>query len=83
MAYQTRQRDPLLDSRMQAVLEKRGREAAGIALILTGIALVLLLVSYSPDDPSWWAATSRSKAAQAPGRACPAAPSSAYWYIRS
>ena len=57
MAYQTRQRDPLLDSRMQAVLEKRGREAAGIALILAGIALVLLLVSYSPDDPSWWAAT--------------------------
>ena len=57
MAYQTRQRDPLLDSSMQAALEKRGREALGIVLILTGIALTLMLVSYNPDDPSWWAAT--------------------------
>ncbi|MFV1874581.1 DNA translocase FtsK 4TM domain-containing protein [Nioella sp.] len=57
MAYQTRQRDPLLDSSMQAALEKRGREALGIALILTGIALTLMLASYYPDDPSWWAAT--------------------------
>ena len=57
MAYQTRQRDPLLDSRMQAVLERRGREALGIVLLLAGIALVLMLLSYSPDDPNWWAAT--------------------------
>ena len=57
MAYQTRQRDPLLDSSMQAALEKRGREALGIVLILTGIALTLMLASYNPDDPSWWAAT--------------------------
>ncbi|WP_071674442.1 DNA translocase FtsK [Nioella nitratireducens] len=57
MAYQTRQRDPLLDSRMREALERRGREAAGIVLILTGIALALMLVSYVPDDPSWWAAT--------------------------
>ncbi len=57
MAYQTRQRDPLLDSRMREALERRGREALGIVLILTGIALALMLVSYVPDDPSWWAAT--------------------------
>ncbi|MGI3184799.1 DNA translocase FtsK 4TM domain-containing protein, partial [Nioella aestuarii] len=57
MAYQTRQRDPLLDSSMQAALEKRGREALGIVLILTGIAMTLMLASYNPDDPSWWAAT--------------------------
>ena len=57
MAYQTRQRDPLLDSSMQAALEKRGREALGIVLILTGIGLILMLASYNPDDPSWWAAT--------------------------
>jgi S-DNA-T family DNA segregation ATPase FtsK/SpoIIIE len=42
---------------MQAALEKRGREALGIVLILTGIALTLMLASYNPDDPSWWAAT--------------------------
>ena len=36
MAYQTRQRDPLLDSNMRAALEKRGREGAGIVLILFG-----------------------------------------------
>ena len=57
MAYQTRQRDPLLDSRMQAFLERRGLEALGIVLILVGIALALSLASYSPDDPSWWAST--------------------------
>jgi len=57
MAYQTRQRDPLLDSTMQAALERRGREGLGIVLILSGIALTLMLVSYNPDDPSWWAAT--------------------------
>jgi len=57
MAYQTRQRDPLLDSRMREVLEKRGREALGVVLILSGIALFLMLISYSPDDPNWWAAT--------------------------
>ena len=57
MAYQTRQRDPLLDSNMQAALEKRGREGLGIVLILAGIALFLMLLSYVADDPSWWAAT--------------------------
>ncbi|MAX74527.1 MAG: cell division protein FtsK [Nioella sp.] len=57
MAYQTRQRDPLLDSNMRAALEKRGREGAGIVLILFGLALFLMLVSYVPDDPNWWAAT--------------------------
>jgi DNA segregation ATPase FtsK/SpoIIIE, S-DNA-T family len=57
MAYQTRQRDPLLDSNTQAALERRGREGLGIVLILAGIALFLMLLSYVADDPSWWAAT--------------------------
>ena len=57
MAYQTRQRDPLLDGSMQAALERRGREALGIVLVLTGVGLFLMLASYNPDDPSWWAAT--------------------------
>ena len=33
MAYQTRQRDPLLDSNMSEALEKRGKELLGLALI--------------------------------------------------
>ena len=34
-SYQVRQRDPLLDQGTQAMLEKRGRELLGIALILS------------------------------------------------
>ncbi|QQA43097.1 DNA translocase FtsK [Pelagovum pacificum] len=57
MAYQTRQRDPLLDSNMQAALEKRGAELIGIVLVLAGLAFFALLWSYTPDDPSWFSAT--------------------------
>jgi len=39
MAYQTRDRERLLDVNMQAAIEKRGRELLGIALIaLAGVA---------------------------------------------
>ena len=37
MAYQTRGRDPLLDSTTQAAIEKRGKELIGLALL--GLAL--------------------------------------------
>ncbi|MEL6168812.1 MAG: DNA translocase FtsK 4TM domain-containing protein [Pseudomonadota bacterium] len=57
MAYQTRQRDPLLDRDMQAALERRARELIGLALLAVGSLLALILWSYSPDDPSWLAAT--------------------------
>ena len=57
MAYQTRQRDPLLDSNMQAALERRGKEILGIALTCAGLAIGLMLISYSPEDPNWMAAT--------------------------
>ncbi|EAR49715.1 FtsK/SpoIIIE family protein [Oceanicola granulosus HTCC2516] len=57
MAYQTRQRDPLLDSSMQAALEKRGKELVGIALVLVGLAVLALMYSYTPEDPSWFSAT--------------------------
>jgi S-DNA-T family DNA segregation ATPase FtsK/SpoIIIE len=57
MAYQTRQRDPLLDSTMQAMIERRGREVIGIALVVVGVALWLALMSYNSEDPSWMAAT--------------------------
>ncbi len=57
-SYQTRGRDPLLDSDTQAILEKRGRELVGLALIALGLVVGAMLWSYAPDDPSWLAATS-------------------------
>ncbi len=56
-SYQVRQRDPLLDQGTQAMLEKRGRELLGLALIGAGVFFALLLWSYSPDDPGWMVAT--------------------------
>ncbi len=56
-SYQARQRDPLLDQSMQAALERRGRELLGTILIGAGLLTAMMLFSYSPDDPSWLAAT--------------------------
>ncbi len=56
-AYQTRQRDPLLDSNTQAAIEKRGRELFGIGLAVAGLLVAIMMGSYSPDDPSWISAT--------------------------
>ena len=57
MAYQARDRDPLFDSSMQAMIEKRGKELFG--LILVGLAglMTAMIVSYSPEDPSFMAVT--------------------------
>ncbi|GHG83633.1 DNA translocase FtsK [Pseudodonghicola xiamenensis] len=57
MAYQTRSRDPLLDSDMQAVIEKRGKELIGIALVCLGLAAAAMIGSYTPDDPNWMVST--------------------------
>ncbi|GAA5080124.1 DNA translocase FtsK 4TM domain-containing protein [Roseibacterium beibuensis] len=57
MAYQTRQRDPLLDDEMQAALVRRGQEMIGFVLVALGIALSAMLISYTPEDPNWMAAT--------------------------
>ena len=57
MAYQTRRRSPLFDSRTQAALERRGKELVGLALLVAGAAVALMLATYSPDDPSWLSAT--------------------------
>ncbi|QFU09913.1 DNA translocase FtsK [Rhodobacteraceae bacterium THAF1] len=57
MAYQTRGRDPLFDSDTQAILERRGKELFGIALIGAGLVLALMLGTYVPGDPSWLTAT--------------------------
>ena len=56
-SYQARQRDPLLDQNMQAMLERRGRELLGLVLLAVAFCFVLMLWSYSPDDPGWMVAT--------------------------
>ncbi|MFV0335989.1 MAG: DNA translocase FtsK 4TM domain-containing protein, partial [Tropicimonas sp.] len=57
MAYQTRHRDPLLDSRTQEAIERRGRELLGIVLVALAAVTAAILASYSPQDPSFFSAT--------------------------
>ena len=57
MAYHSRSRDPLLDSNMQAAIEKRGKELIGIVLICLGLAAAAMIGSYTPDDPNWMVST--------------------------
>lgn len=57
MAFQTRSRDPLLDSNMQAAIEKRGKELIGILLIVLGLMIAAMIGSYTPEDPNWWVST--------------------------
>ena len=56
-SYQARGRGRLLDSKTQAVLERRSKELLGIALFASGVIVALILGSYVPDDPSWLSAT--------------------------
>jgi S-DNA-T family DNA segregation ATPase FtsK/SpoIIIE len=58
MAFQTRPRDPLLETHVQDMLRRRGRELTGVALIAASVLFGMMLYSYSPDDPSWISATS-------------------------
>jgi len=57
MAYQTRGRDPLLDSSMTEMLEKRGKELLGLALIFLGVIAAMMIGSYTPDDPNFMVST--------------------------
>ncbi|MEL7105862.1 MAG: DNA translocase FtsK 4TM domain-containing protein [Pseudomonadota bacterium] len=57
MAMTTRPRDPLFDADTAEVIERRGRELIGMALIALGVAVGALVWSYSPDDPSWLSVT--------------------------
>jgi len=57
MAYQTRDRSPLLDSNMQAAIEKRGKELIGVAFLVLGAMAAMIIGSYAPTDPSWLSAT--------------------------
>jgi len=56
-SYPSPQREPLIDSRLQEILSQRGKELIGLGLIGAGLVLALILGSYSPEDPSWMAAT--------------------------
>ncbi|WP_323035416.1 DNA translocase FtsK [Pararhodobacter sp.] len=56
-SYPSPQREPFLDSRLQEILSQRGKELLGLCLIGVGLILALVLGSYAPEDPSWWAAT--------------------------
>ncbi len=56
-SYQTRQRDPLLDQNVQAMLERRGKELVGLFLIGLALAAALMLWTYTPDDPGWMVVT--------------------------
>ena len=57
MAYQTRGRDPLLDTNMAEAIEKRGKELVGIALLVAGLMAAAMIGSYTPDDPNWMMST--------------------------
>ena len=56
-SYQTRHRDPLLDQNVQAMLERRGKELLGLALIGLALAATLMLWTYTPEDPGWMVVT--------------------------
>ncbi len=56
-SYQSRQREPLLDQNVSAMLERRGRELLGVGLVIAGLIFVALLGTYSPEDPGWMVAT--------------------------
>ncbi len=57
MAYQVRQRDPLLESHIQEAIHRRGKELLGLLMLAIGTAAAMMLASYSPSDPSWLSAT--------------------------
>ena len=55
--YQARGRGRLLDSKTQAVLERRGKELLGLLFLVLGAIAVMILGSYMPEDPSWLSVT--------------------------
>jgi len=56
-SYSAKQRDPLLDSKLQAAIERRSKELIGIGMVALGVLVAMLLASYSPSDPSWLSAS--------------------------
>ena len=55
-SYHVRQREPLLDRQTREALERRGRELAGVAVLVLAVAGALTLATYNPDDPAWMGA---------------------------
>ena len=53
MAFQSRSRDPLLDSTTQAAIEKRSKELIGLLAIGLGLIVAAMIGSYTPDDSNW------------------------------
>ncbi|MFO1176087.1 MAG: DNA translocase FtsK [Paracoccaceae bacterium] len=58
-SYQARRRDPLVDQKMQAAIERRGKELLGAILVGLSLLVTMMLASYSPDDPSWFTASDK------------------------
>nr|WP_271071660.1 DNA translocase FtsK [Paracoccus albus]WBU60292.1 DNA translocase FtsK [Paracoccus albus] len=56
-SWQAKGRDPLFDQNTQAALERRGKELVGAGMVVLSVVLALILYSWSPDDPSFLAAT--------------------------
>jgi len=56
-SYSAKQRDPLLDSKLQAAIERRSKELIGIGMVVLGVMVALMLASYSPSDPNWLSAS--------------------------
>ncbi|MBC6442662.1 MAG: DNA translocase FtsK 4TM domain-containing protein [Rhodobacteraceae bacterium] len=59
MAYQTRQRDPLLDIHTQDAIRKRGSELMGLVAIALAAIFSTILWSYSPNDSGFYSAVSQ------------------------
>ena len=49
--HHARGRDPLIDSKTQETLQRRGAELMGLVLIAFSVVIGLILFSYSPTDP--------------------------------
>ncbi|HHW34691.1 MAG TPA: DNA translocase FtsK, partial [Paracoccus solventivorans] len=56
-SWQAKQRDPLFDQTTQAALERRVKELIGAGLIVGGVLVAMMLLSYTPDDPGIGTAT--------------------------
>ena len=56
-SWQAKHRDPLFDQNTQAALERRGKELLGAGLVVLGVLIAMMLISYSPEDPSFMSAT--------------------------
>jgi DNA segregation ATPase FtsK/SpoIIIE, S-DNA-T family len=56
-SYNIDKRDPFLDSNLQAILNKRGRELLGIVALVFAFGVALMLGSHDSSDPGWMTAT--------------------------